>query len=211
MTTKFVFVANLPCLDFINTQMIQGGRMVDFLETFSDLVSWLMQADALSRMEADEAVKRWGGHREGMRVLEQARELRSSLRETAERLVNGRAVAQSTVETINALLRQRVGHAQLVRVRGGFAKRFHAKLEAVIHLLIPLAEFASDLLCRDDLSLVKKCQNPACILYFYDTTKNHARRWCSMKICGNRIKVAAHHRRYRANPTTREAERAARS
>jgi predicted RNA-binding Zn ribbon-like protein len=35
------------------------------------------------------------------------------------------------------------------------------------------------------------------VLFFYDTTKNHARHWCSMTICGNRSKVAAHYRRLR--------------
>ena len=48
-----------------------------------------------------------------------------------------------------------------------------------------------------DLSLVKACQNPQCVLFFYDTTKNHARRWCSMAACGNRAKVAAHYQRAR--------------
>ncbi len=57
------------------------------------------------------------------------------------------------------------------------------------------AESAADLLCTGDLSLVKKCQHDACILYFYDTTKNHARQWCSMELCGNRMKAAMHYRR----------------
>jgi predicted RNA-binding Zn ribbon-like protein len=32
-------------------------------------------------------------------------------------------------------------------------------------------------------------------LYFYDTTKNHTRRWCSMTGCGNRAKAAAFYER----------------
>jgi predicted RNA-binding Zn ribbon-like protein len=54
-----------------------------------------------------------------------------------------------------------------------------------------------DLLCYADPSLVKKCENAACVLFFYDTTKNHSRRWCSMRVCGNRMKVAAHYQRLR--------------
>ena len=64
-------------------------------------------------------------------------------------------------------------------------------------LLGLLAEAATDLLCTCDLSLIKKCQNPECVLFFYDTTKNHARHWCSMSLCGNRSKVAAHYHRHR--------------
>ncbi|HET9574897.1 MAG TPA: CGNR zinc finger domain-containing protein, partial [Nitrospira sp.] len=66
-------------------------------------------------------------------------------------------------------------------------------------LLTPLTEAASDLLCYGNLSLVKKCRSNACILYFYDTTKNHTRNWCSMQLCGNRMKVAAHYRKKRKN------------
>jgi lactoylglutathione lyase len=46
--------------------------------------------------------------------------------------------------------------------------------------LLPVAESAADLLTVRDLSLLRKCENPACVLFFYDTTKNDARRWCSM-------------------------------
>jgi predicted RNA-binding Zn ribbon-like protein len=60
-----------------------------------------------------------------------------------------------------------------------------------------LAEAAARLLTEKDLTLVRRCENPACVLHFYDTSKNHRRRWCSMEICGNRMKVAAHYRRHR--------------
>jgi predicted RNA-binding Zn ribbon-like protein len=69
-----------------------------------------------------------------------------------------------------------------------------------MHLLVPIAESAAGLLTADDLTLVRKCQNPQCILYFYDTTRNHARRWCSIAVCGNRAKVATHYRRRRQGP-----------
>ena len=58
-----------------------------------------------------------------------------------------------------------------------------------------LAEAAARLLTEKDLDLVRRCENPACVLHFYDTSKNHRRRWCSMDLCGNRMKVAAHYRR----------------
>ena len=80
---------------------------------------------------------------------------------------------------------------------GGFEKRFQADFREPEQLLWPVAESASDLLCYADLTLVKKCENPACVLFFYDTTKNHSRRWCSMSGCGNRMKVAAHYQRLR--------------
>jgi predicted RNA-binding Zn ribbon-like protein len=30
---------------------------------------------------------------------------------------------------------------------------------------------------------------------FVDTSKNHSRRWCDMKVCGNRVKARKFYRR----------------
>ena len=196
--TAFLFVGNAKCLDFVNTELIVKGRPVDLLRNFGDLVSWLVEAQALDASEAREAVRRWGGQPEGTRVFEEGRAFRAVLRAMVERIVNGKPVRPAAVDAINQLLQNRVGYSQLVRGRGGFERRFHSGSAEAGHLLAPLAEFASDLLCHYDHALIKRCQNPACILYFYDTTKNHARRWCSMSLCGNRMKAATHYSRHRA-------------
>lgn len=51
------------------------------------------------------------------------------------------------------------------------------------------------LMVEEDFTQVKACEGPACTLMFADHTRGHARRWCSMSVCGNRAKVAAHRRR----------------
>ena len=111
--------------------------------------------------------------------------------------MKGKSVPATTIALINDLLNNQVGYAELRRTRGGFEKRIHASFNEPEHLLLPIAESACDLLCYSDISLIKKCENDACALFFYDTTKNHSRRWCSMSACGNRMKVAAHYRRLR--------------
>ena len=194
---KFLFVGNQTCLDFINTQMIQHGRPVDLIEDFSALMAWMIQARILEAEGAKEAIRKWGGQREGLRTFARARELRATLREMVGRVVDGRAVPQSAIDAINGLLRHRLGYAKLTRTRGGFERRFHVETGEAIHLLVPIAESASDLLAHCNRALIKRCKNRACILFFYDTTKNHARHWCSMSICGNKIKVAEHYRRKR--------------
>jgi len=193
----FIFVGNQTCLDFVNTQMIQQGRLVELLGDFSDLIAWMVQARILDAGDAKEAIRKWGGRREGLRTFERARKLRATLREMAGRIAAGQAAPQSAVEAINGLLRHRLGYAQLTKTRGGFERRFHVETKEAIHLLVPIAESASDLLAHCDRALIKRCKNQACILFFYDTTKNHARHWCSMSICGNKIKVAEYYRRKR--------------
>lgn len=201
MTSKqdFVFIAENLALDLVNTQLVRNGEVVDVLEDYAALVNWLARARVVDAAQAKAALKKWGNSAEGKRAHGQARTLRSALRAMAEHLVMGKPVPQSSLNAINDVLSYGVGHTQLVRVRGGFEKHQQRKCDEAGHLLAPIAEAAADLLCYGDLSLVKKCGNPRCILYFYDTTKNHARRWCSMAACGNRMKAAAHYRRYHAD------------
>ena len=66
-------------------------------------------------------------------------------------------------------------------------------------LLIPIAETMAKLVCSEDFTHVKACEGQACVLLFVDRTRRHARRWCSMAICGNRAKQAAFRTRSRAS------------
>ncbi|WP_280427300.1 CGNR zinc finger domain-containing protein [Nocardia brasiliensis] len=42
---------------------------------------------------------------------------------------------------------------------------------------------------------MKACREPSCRWAFYDHSRNRGRTWCSMNVCGNRVKVRASHRR----------------
>ena len=197
-TEHFLFVGNQTCLDFVNTEMIKDGRRVDLLQDFSELMAWMVQAHILAAKDAREAVTKWGQRQQGLRAFERAREFRKKLRHMVDRIVGGRAVPQEAVDAINVLLRHHPGYAEIAKTARGFQRRYHLETEEADHLLTPLAESASDLLTQCDHAHIKRCRNRECILYFYDVTKNHGRQWCSMAICGNRVKVAAHYHRKRA-------------
>jgi predicted RNA-binding Zn ribbon-like protein len=62
-------------------------------------------------------------------------------------------------------------------------------------LLARIAEDFARFLSSADPRLLRRCANEQCSLYFYDTSKNHKRRWCSMEYCGNRAKAAGHRAR----------------
>lgn len=191
----FLFVGNDPCLDFINTALLVDGEPRDLLATFSDVVDWAVQAKALTQAEAD-GFERPSGQ-QGTRMLEEVRTFRAVLRNMVERIAAGKPLPQTAVQAINDALRTRIGYPQVTSRKGTFERRYQIQGTSAPQILGLLAEAAADLLTTCDLSLIKKCQNPACVLFFYDTTKNHARHWCSMSLCGNRHKVAAHYRRTR--------------
>jgi predicted RNA-binding Zn ribbon-like protein len=53
----------------------------------------------------------------------------------------------------------------------------------------------AQLLVNADFRHVKACEGQGCTLMFLDTTRGRMRRWCSMAVCGNRAKQAAHRER----------------
>jgi predicted RNA-binding Zn ribbon-like protein len=59
-------------------------------------------------------------------------------------------------------------------------------------LLLPIAETLATFVCEEDFADVKACEGHSCTLVFADHTRRRARRWCSMAVCGNRAKQAAH-------------------
>ena len=63
--------------------------------------------------------------------------------------------------------------------------------EGTIAIAEALAQFVSE----EDFLKVKACEGQACTLLFLDQTRGRRRRWCSMAICGNRAKQAAHRHR----------------
>jgi predicted RNA-binding Zn ribbon-like protein len=197
VNSRFLWLGNHVALDFLNTEPMMQGEAVDLLPTLADLADWGGEAELLYAAEWRAALPRWPAA-ESRRVLARAHDLRARLRETVERLCNGKSASSGLLEAINALLQRRAGYSELVRKGGRVERRFHLRPDEPVHLLVPLAEAIGDFLCHADFALLKRCQNPACVLYFYDVSKNHARRWCSMQLCGNRLKVAAHYRRRRS-------------
>jgi predicted RNA-binding Zn ribbon-like protein len=215
----FRWIANDPCLDFVNTEVIRHGERTDLIGDAEDLVSWLTRAGLLVPGRAESLRARWRERPEaGAEALRRARAFRTVLRSLAEEAADTGTVSEAVVRAVNERLKLRVGYRQITRGKGeGFVARFEdahggaetagdesasAAEQDATYVLGLLAEAAADLLCRADLSLVRRCENPRCILFFLDTTKNHARRWCSMSGCGNRAKAAAHYRKKRGPIST---------
>jgi predicted RNA-binding Zn ribbon-like protein len=120
---------------------------------------------------------------------------RSDIRDLVVRLAEGHVPRDSDVVMINRYLTRGGGYNELRRnAEGAFIKATEIDLTEPIVVAIPVAEAIADLICFGDLSNLRKCANPNCILYFYDTTRNHRRRWCSMAVCGNRSKAAQFYR-----------------
>lgn len=194
---EFLFLAGHPCLDFLNTRPVVKGQAVELLSNLDAFLRWLTRAGRIDARASADALKRWNEGAEGPRIVERARIFRETLRHMTDGLVRGRGVSTEGVAAINFILAENDGNLRLERQAGGFRTRFAARPTSAIVLLGSVAEAAAELLSRGDLHLVRRCGNPDCVLFFYDTTRNHRRQWCSMGTCGNLMKVRAFRRRHR--------------
>lgn len=179
-------IADHPALDMINTVAVVDGQLVDFWQSDADVLAWLERMD----------LKRDGASRFAKgALLEAARTLREAVRE----LVKQRKAGERGDPTeLNRFLLQAASHPQLVWDSAEAPRvEWIGGNGSPEQLLAPLSELAAQLLGEGDFNLVRKCENPACVLWFYDRTKSHRRRWCSMAACGNRHKVAEHRKRQR--------------
>lgn len=192
----FLFLdGNVAWLDFVNTELIDDGRPADRLERFEDLVEWLRLAELIDDAHAAEALRLWAGHAQGRETLLRAKELRKALREAAARMEADGQLPAPALRAVNDALARSPGALRLVSRKQGYRVAFDAPPRRAEELLGPLAKSVAEFVAGADLRRVKKCGNPDCVLYFYDTTKNQHRRWCRMAVCGNRMKAAAHYRR----------------
>lgn len=198
-TPMFYRIGNNLSVDFVNTRIAVGGKPKDLLTKFADFAAWAAAMDLLEKGEVKRLLESWQERKEIKQIFAQILEFREILYQMIEGIEKGQTVKPTAIAAINAVLRNQIGFAEIEPSEEGFAKRFRACFSEPRQLLAPIAESAADLLCYGNPAYLKKCENEMCILHFYDTTKNHTRRWCSMAGCGNRAKAAAFYRRQRQN------------
>jgi predicted RNA-binding Zn ribbon-like protein len=187
----FLFLANDPSLDFVNTEIMRDGVRTDLLRNFADFAEWFEKEGIASAGDAHQLTKRWGDTREAKRSLQPARALRSLLRNSVENVVHSGRVPDSLARALNRHLRNPRQVTEVISAKGRLQTQSSWLLEKPADLIVPVAYLAANFFSKADYSAIRKCENPDCILFFYDTSKNHTRRWCSMGLCGNRAKVAA--------------------
>jgi predicted RNA-binding Zn ribbon-like protein len=195
-----IFVADALGLDFLNSVATPVDTEIDWIDDGDGLLAWLEQAQ-LVPAEALEALQAQATPGEFDNVAGQARSLREWFRGFV-RPRKGRPLTSrdlSELQPLNRLLERDEEFGRIVASDDGLASglefRTMRRWRSPAALLLPIGEALAKCVCEEDFSNVKACEGPACTLMFADHTRGHARRWCSMAICGNRAKQAAHRAR----------------
>ena len=204
------FIGDDLALDFLNTRAAPAGEEIEWLSSGADLVQWLDAAHAVPPSVAAE-FRRQAGTRALDAAAAEARDLREWFRGFVDAHA-GRPLERGALRnlaSLNDLLEHDEAYRQIelmpsqaTEPREGHDHRalrwdVRRRWRNARALLLPIAEAMGELVCRKDFSLVRRCEGPGCSLRFLDVSKAHARRWCSMALCGNRAKAAAHRARAR--------------
>jgi predicted RNA-binding Zn ribbon-like protein len=160
-------------LDLVNTQWTDRRRGIDLFDEPGGLSAWLAEHDLPGVRESVEGPLRQA--RAALRrVLEHpGREAEQDVNTVLSHGAVRYALRDATAEELND-------------IDTGWAPAWRA-VTNYLELL------------RQRPDRIRRCANPTCVLYFYDTSRNGTRRWCSMEGCGSRVKMARHYQRHRAS------------
>lgn len=189
---RFALVGNRSALDFANT--VHARRQnVDALQSASDIFDLLEQLALLPVGEVLRLRQRATDDAPAAQsLLDLARNFRRDFRVWLEAAPKAPDANSPLLSTINTILSTGAAREMLAPDNGRW-KLMSAPLEDTLTLaLVPFARSAAEIIAEGDGAPVRKCGNPRCPLYFYDTSRNGKRRWCSMESCGNQAKVRAH-------------------
>ena len=196
-----IFVGDALALDFLNSVATPADTPIDWINDGAGLLRWLHQAGLVpGEVLRDIGARAPPGELDS--IADRARSLREWFRGFVVRHM-GRPMTAESLTELEPLNRLLEGDEIFRRIVAQPTRRGRLDLQTIRRwrtpemLLLPVAETFARFVCTEDFVHVKACEGPACTLLFADHTRGHARRWCSMAICGNRAKQAAHRERLR--------------
>lgn len=191
-----------PALDFVNSldDRFGAGEPVERLTDYAALLRFALESQLLDARCARHLAQAAPAAAE--RAVRSARELREAVAAALYARVAGRSPPPAALRTLERHLHRAGQHRELrwePQAQGGALSwdrgRFEARAELPVWLL---AQSAGELMMSLALERVRACDADSCRWLFLDTSRNHTRRWCDMKVCGNRMKARRFQARHEA-------------
>jgi predicted RNA-binding Zn ribbon-like protein len=193
----FLFVANRPILDLLNTKPVLADGPTELLVDVRALERWLIASGTVGSVRNKAAVRGWRDSAEAEVFLKEFIAFRERLRDAILRIESGMLPSDLFVSEVNSLLLQHPQRTSLHKRAGKLVRETIAELHKPSDVWAPIIDAAADVLVEPESSRIRRCEG--CVVHFFDTSKKGSRRWCSMNICGNKLKVAAYQRRKNAS------------
>jgi len=181
-------------MDFANTLYGHANAPIhEYLLDYHDLVLWSRHAGILTEKETQGLLQKAHHHaNEAKAAFRRATALREVIYRVFASLARTRPPKADDLTVLHTAWLEALAHSHLSKTSTGF--RLGWKNEYPLdRLLWPIVDSANKLLISEEVQQVKQCSG--CDWLFVDRSRNHLRRWCSMKACGNRAKMRRHHAR----------------
>ena len=202
---QFELTGGALCFDFANTvdSRCAPNQRVDNLTGYTALASWARQSGVVSARKASELIRAAKKQPDAAgRVFRKAVEFRETIYGVFSAIAGGGRPSEQNLLLVGSYAQEAFSHMHLILGGSGFKWSLGQRsCNSLMMLLWPIAKSAVDLLVSRDLAKVRECAADNCGWLFMDRSRNQSRRWCDMKICGNRAKV----RRYRRVASRRQA------
>lgn len=133
------------------------------------------------------------------RELSAFHELQELVRAIAKRTDAGAAPTRAQVAGLNRVLRDGLHYHEL-RARPGSARFGMTPVgDPFDQARSAVAGSLAHFLAEHDPRRLRRCASDSCRWLFVDRSPGGRRRWCDMRVCGNRSKVRRHRQRARRN------------
>ncbi len=192
----FLFVGNQLALDFLNTKPVLESEPQELLPNAAALERWLIASGIVTSQKNRALVRAWRDSRPGEAFVHKLIAFRERLRGAVLRLEAG-SMPGAFLAEMNVLLKTYPQRMSLRKEGSQVVRDVFFQPQKPEDVWAPIVSATAELLSQLEPSRVRKCESESCIVHFYDTSKKGSRRWCSMNICGNKLKVAAYQRRRR--------------
>jgi predicted RNA-binding Zn ribbon-like protein len=198
MQTEFQLVAGHVALDFANSldYRYDRERLIDLLPTYERLLAFSRQSGIITR-EQMRALLVTTGESDARRTLERAIELRENLYSLFLSVVNEKKPSPQVTQRLNRFLASARVVDRLHWQDGRFVRSIGELESTPDGPLWPILSAGIDLLTSPDSRRIHECGEKTCRWLFLDMSRNHSRRWCDMRICGNRAKAQRFYSRVR--------------
>ncbi|HXV77357.1 MAG TPA: ABATE domain-containing protein [Candidatus Polarisedimenticolaceae bacterium] len=192
----FEFSGGALCLDLANTlgDRPQGGS--ERLHDLADFVRWCEQAGLIDGGEGDRLRAEAGRRPRAARTAwRRVIELRETIYGVFSAIAAGRGPRPGDLGALNRSLTRALPHQRIEATGAGFVWTWAPPSSGFDHLSWPVVRSAAELLTSADAVRTRECAADTCGWLFIDRSRARRRRWCDMKICGNRAKARRHYRR----------------
>ena len=191
------------CLDFANTfhNRPVPARRQDRLTSYAAVLAWGRQTGVLTAQQARDLLhKATARPAAALRALRDGVKLREAIYGICAASAARRPPPRTDLRMLNAFVAEASHHLRIAVAGDAFRWAWTSRRDEVLQqVLWPIARSAADVLTSDRLRSVRECEAEACGWLFLDNSHSQRRRWCDMRLCGNRAKVRRFYDRHRAN------------